>query len=51
MYVYTLLTLFTVMTFIVIVSQAAWMPRLVLSAWSGLQKQISPARGVPRQRS
>ena len=37
MYVYTLLTLFTVMTFIVIVSQAAWVPRHVLSAWSGLQ--------------
>lgn len=51
MYVYTLLTLFTVMAFIVTMSQAAWMPRLVLSAWSGLHKQISPARGVPRQRS
>ena len=52
MYVYTHLALFTV-TFIYLcfLSQAAWVPRHVLSALSGLQKQISPARGVLRQRS
>ena len=35
----------------IIGSQAAGVPRHVLSAWRGLHKQISPASGVLRQRS